>query len=152
MWQERVRELTTEKRDTGSTDEQRRYWTNQITRAKDGFRAGLLELGEADEMRRVAETHLRELDVLTAEPAIEVAPVFTDICEAWPHLTPEERRGAVRIMIETVSVDVRTGRIEQVLPRPSFEPLFRAVAEIEGGAVGFCDWRPRADSNRRSPP
>ena len=55
-----------------------------------------------------------------------------------PRFTAEERPAAARIMLEAAGLDLRTGRIEQVLPRPSFEPLFRAVAEIEGGAVGCC--------------
>ena len=151
-WQERVCELTHETTDIESTEEQRRYWADQVKRAKDGFKVGLLDLSEAEEMKRESEMHLRRLEAFSTSAAIEVAPVLTDICEAWPQFTAEERRAAARITLEAVGLDVRTGRIEQVLPRPSFEPLFRAVAEIEGGAVGFCDWRPRADSNRRSPP
>ena len=150
-WQERVRELTFRDEDKDAIEKQERYWQRQIMRAKEGFRAELLTAAEATAMKREAEDHLRELESLQSSVAIASAPILTDMCEAWPLLTQEERREAIRITLSDVRIDVRHGDVKALRPVDSFAPLFQAVAE-SGGAVGFCDWRPRADSNRRSPP
>ncbi len=150
-WQERVRELTLRAEDNDSIEKKEQYWQRQIMRAKDGFRAELLTTAEAAALKREAEDHLRELAAVQSSAAIVSGPILTDMCEAWPYLTPEERRDAVRIMLADVRIDVRRGDVKAIRPVDSFAPLFQAVAE-SGGAVGFCDWRPRADSNRRSPP
>ena len=150
-WQERVRVLTLEDHDQDAVEEQERYWQRQIMRAKEGFRAELLTTTEATTMKREAEDQLRELESLQSSVAIASAPILTDMCEAWPLLTQEERREAIRITLSDVRIDVRHGDVKALRPVDSFAPLFQTVAE-SGGAVGFCDWRPRADSNRRSPP
>ncbi|HUX85919.1 MAG TPA: recombinase family protein [Chloroflexota bacterium] len=147
-WQERVRVLTLQDEDQDSIQEQERYWQRQVVRAKEGFRAELLDATQASAMKREAEDHLRELQSLQSSVAIASAPILTDMCEAWPLLTQEERRDAIRIILADVSIDVRHGDVKGLRPADSFAPLFQTVAE-SGGAVGFCDWRPRADSNPR---
>ena len=72
-----------------------------------------------------------------------------DMGEAWPAMTEGERQEVVRLTLDAVAVDVAGDRVEAVAPRPSFAPIFSLAAE----AIGVdCAWRPRADSNRRSPP
>jgi len=144
-WQERVRLLTLQDEDKDSIREQERYWQRHIERAKEGFRADLLTATEASATKREAEDHLRELGSRHSSVAIGSALIMTDMCEAWPHLSPAERRDAVRIMLADVRIDVRRGDVLGIRPADSFAPLFQAVAE-SGGAVGFCDWRPRAGS------
>ncbi len=70
----------------------------------------------------------------------------------WPRMTATERRTAAQMTCEPIAADLRTGVVEAIRPRPAFEPLFRSIAGEEGGVVTFCQWRPRPDSNRRSPP
>jgi site-specific DNA recombinase len=150
-WQERVRVLTLQNDHQESRDSQTRFWEREIARAKEGFRADLLTAQEAARMKCEAEERLRELEPLRSMRAVAAAPILTDMCEAWPLLSPDERRDAARIMLADVRIDVRRGDVKGLRPKDSFALLFQAVAE-SGGAVRFCEWRPRADSNRRSPP
>lgn len=144
-WQERVRLLTQEDQ-PDDLDQQRRYWEREIGRAKAGYKAGVLDVDEAAEMRRTAEAHLADLRPIAAERAIESGATLTNMREIWPRLTADERREAVRITLAAVGVDLRRGEIKAVQPRTDFAPLFQAVSEDEGGVVQFCDWRPRSAS------
>ena len=103
-------------------------------------------------MKRGAEAELEALAPLDAQSCHGAGRVLTDMADAWDSLTRQERHEAVCITITRVNVDVRKGVLVGLEPKPDFEPLFAVVAHEAGGVVWFCDWRPRADSNRRSPP
>ena len=64
----------------------------------------------------------------------------------------QERSDLARLVLATVEVDLRSGELKGFIPKPAFAPLFRVLAEEEGWLINICDWRPRPDSNRRSPP
>ncbi len=102
-------------------------------------------------MKTDAEAKLRELAPLPVDAALAAGDVLTDLCDAWPTLTPMERRQATQITLERVAVDMTAGAVVGFAPKPNFAPLFETVA-APGGPVEYCAWRPRADSNRRSPP
>jgi len=85
---------------------------------------------------------LREQD----DAHIQEAEALTDIHQLWPHMTMEERRDLVRLVVAKVEVDLGTGGVEGLTPRPAFAPLFRVLAEEEDGLISVCDWRPRGDS------
>ena len=110
---------------------------------EEGF---LLGEAEALAMKVQAEAELAALAPPVGMSSDEAAQVLTDMREAWGSFTREEQREAVCITIKSVSVDVRNGGVVGLEPRPAFEPLFAVVAQEPGGVVGFCDWRPRADS------
>jgi len=82
---------------------------------------------------------LREQD----DAHIQEAEALTDIHQLWPHMTVEERRDLVRLVLVKVEVDLRTGGVEGLTPKPAFAPLFRVLAEEEDGLISVCDWRPR---------
>ena len=62
-------------------------------------------------------------------------------------MTGEERRDLARLVLSEVNVDLRTGEVKGLLPKAAFAPLFRVLAEEEGGLISVCGWRPRGDSN-----
>ena len=75
-------------------------------------------------------------------------------------MTAEERRNLVQMTVDAVAVDLSSGEVLGMLPKDHFAPLFRIIADDDGG-IRVADWpddervrnwRPRADSNRRSPP
>jgi len=66
-------------------------------------------------------------------------------------MTGEERRDLVRLVLVKVEIDLRTGSVGGLIPKPVFAPLFRVLAEEEDGLISVCAWRPRGDSNPRSP-
>jgi len=66
-------------------------------------------------------------------------------------MTGEERRDLVRLVLVKVEIDLRTGSVGGLIPKPVFAPLFRVLAEEEDGLISVRGWRPRGDSNPRSP-
>jgi hypothetical protein len=66
-------------------------------------------------------------------------------------MTGEERCDLVRLVLVKVEVDLRTGGVEGLKPKRAFALLFGILAEEEDGLISVCDWRPRGDSNPRSP-
>ncbi len=150
-WREYVIARTEQPADEASEAE-RHYWERQIARAKDGFRAGILDEADAVAMRADAERQLHTLaPPPDADGALAAGDFLGAVGEIWPAMTAIERRDAVRTALQAVGVDIETGCIRAIAPRDEFTPLFAAVAESKRG-VTVCNWRPRADSNRRSPP
>ena len=147
-----MRNLTPEEwrfRDIGGSDD-----TTDDHRV-DGYRAGILEEAEAIAMKREAEA---KLDALAPKPEVDrtltAGEMLTDLSEAWPAMEQEERRDMVQAILEAVSVGVASGSIDAFAPRSDFAPLFEVVAKSDTAPITsrVCTWRPRADSNRRSPP
>jgi hypothetical protein len=66
--------------------------------------------------------------------------------QLWPHMTVEERRDLVRLVLAKVKIDLRTGSVGGLIPKPAFAFLFRVLAEEEDGLISVCAWRPRGDS------
>ena len=83
---------------------------------------------------------------------VQAGESLTDIPELWPHMTAEERRNLVRLVLVKVEIDLQTGSVGGLIPKPAFAPLFRVLAAEEDGLISVCGWRPRGDSNPRSPP
>ena len=77
---------------------------------------------------------------------------LTDIRDLWPRMTIEERREFLSHVLDGVCIDSADGGVVGVLPALEFLPLFELVAEGEAGRLEVVTWRPRSDSNRRSPP
>lgn len=101
-------------------------------------RALLDELVPYDE----AAATIREIDAALAALTVRLLPartarageLLTSIHTLWPHMTPEERRKTVRLVLQRVDVDLVAPAIAGLTPQPDFAPLFAAVA-LAGGAV-----------------
>ncbi|OFV81331.1 MAG: hypothetical protein A2W26_01880 [Acidobacteria bacterium RBG_16_64_8] len=78
--------------------------------------------------------------------SVQAGESLTGIRELWPHMTGEERRDLVRLVLVKVEIDLRTGSVGGLIPKPAFAPLFRVLAEEEDGLISVCGWRPRGGS------
>jgi hypothetical protein len=124
---------------------------SKIARVRQGLLDGVFDNETAKAAVREAEAALGalprqgNLEITGCEP-------LTDIPELWPQMTGKERRDLVRLILAEIAVDLGTGDVKGMLPKPTFTRLFRVLAEEEGGLISVCAWRPRGDSNPRSPP
>ena len=82
---------------------------------------------------------------------VQAGERLIDIRDVWAEMTAAENHELVRMVLARVEVNVQAGTVEAVIPKPAFAPLFRVLSEEDGGPVNICGWRPRSDSNRRSP-
>ena len=65
----------------------------------------------------------------------KAAQTLIGLSEAWSAATPEERHELVKIVFETIYVDLAKKKIVQVKPRSEYNVLFQMVAglgQIEG--------------------
>jgi hypothetical protein len=149
-WRQRVEALARKSSARKDGDRERRRLEEKIRRVRQGLLDGVLDNETARMEVLAAEAALgtlREQD----DAHIQEAEVLTDIHQLWPHMTMEERCDLVRLVLAKVEVDLRTGGVEGLTPKPAFAPLFRVLAEEEDGLISVCTWRPRGDSNPRSP-
>ena len=124
---------------------------DKIRRVRQGLIDGVLDNETAKRVVREAEASLTKI-VHPSRTIIEETAVLTGIRELWPHMTMEERSRLVKMVLATVEVDLKTGALGGIIPKPAFSPLFRVLAEEDGGLISVGAWRPRWDSNPRSPP
>jgi hypothetical protein len=125
-------------------DRERRRLEEKIRRVRQGLVDGVLdnETAKREVLAAEAALALREQD----GAHIQEAEALTDIHRLWPHMTMEERRDLVRLILAKVEVDLRTGGVEGLTPKPAFALLVRVLAEEEDRLISVCDWRPRGDS------
>ncbi len=146
-WRERVAALVCEDGDDGvHAGHERRRLKEKIKRVRQGLLDGVFDNETAKREIRDAEAVLAALPQADSKQ-VQAGEALTDIVDLWPQMTPTERRDLVRLVLAKVEVDLNTGAIAGVIPKPAFAPLFRVLAEEEGGLVSVCAWRPRGDSN-----
>ena len=118
----------------------------KIRRVRQGLLDGVLDNKTARAEVQKAEAALAALPKLDGAH-IQAGEALTDIRQLWPLMSTEERHDLVRLVLAKVEVDLRNGEVEGLIPKPAFAPLFRVLAEEEGGLISVCSWRPRWDSN-----
>ncbi len=150
-WRSRVAELARTDAMRVDVNAERKHLNAKLARIRQGLIDGVLENDEAKTAMRDVEAALAALRPQNAE-AVEAGQVLTDVRELWPRMTDTERRDLVRLVLDGVSVDLRTGDIKAMTPKPAFGCLFAVLGDEEDGLIRVCDWRPRRDSNPRSPP
>ena len=149
-WRERVKELVSTGGAGLAVERERQRLNEKIARVRRGLIDGILDDETARAAVREAEATLRALPRVDGA-SVQAGESLTDIRELWPHMAGGERRDLVRLVLAKVEVDLRTGSVGGLIPKPAFAPLFRVLAEEEDGLISVCNWRPRGDSNPRSP-
>lgn len=123
----------------------------RLQRVRRALIDGVLPYELATEEIRKTETALAKLQETESPPWIDEPNELTDVRDLWPEMTPAERHDLVTAVLEMVVIDSGSGTVKGMLPRPEFVPIFRGAAH-EQQSLSVVTWRPRADSNRRSPP
>ena len=95
----------------------------------------------------------REIQQATPmEPKVDVfeklAGFLKDIVLAWEQASQEQRNHLANCLLEVVWI--KDKKVVAVTPHPEFKPFFDL--QYEGLSHYVLHWRPRGDSNPRSPP
>ena len=150
-WRDRVATLMAEDGDRDAVRRERKRLEDKIKRVQQGLIDGLLDGGLAKVAIREAQAALSALPRGDAVH-LQAGESLAGIGEIWREMTSHEKHELVRMVLARVEVNVESGTVEAVIPKPAFAPLFRVLSEEDGGLISICGWRPRSDSNRRSPP
>ena len=139
------------KSDVGVT---RRDVEARIARYRRALLDGLIdyETGAAELRRLEAELNSFEEPARRVDEALLASEQLTDIRDLWPLMRPGEQQRFIRLVLDCVVIDSDTGVVAGVVPNEDYTAIFDIAAEDEGSGLGVVTWRPRADSNRRSPP
>ena len=57
------------------------------------------------------------------------------LVEAWAEATSEERHQLLKVMLDAVYVDMQTGKVVGIKPKPEFLPLFNLKEPVRAGEV-----------------
>lgn len=150
-WRDRVRELVDDVNAVHDIERERRRLQAKIVRVRQGLIDGVIDNETAKAAVREAEAVLTSL-IEPPDSCVSAGDALVEIYDLWPHMTETERRDLVRTVLADVVVDLRQREVAGMMPKPAFAPLFKVLAEVEGGLISVCGWRPRRDSNPRSPP
>ena len=74
---------------------------------------------------------------------LQAGETLAGIGDIWNDMSSEEKHELVRLVLARTEIDVRTGAVQAVIPKPAFAHLLRILAGEEGGPVSVCCWRPR---------
>ena len=110
------------------------------------------DTGAAELRRLEAELDSFEEPSQRVDDALFASEQLSDIRNLWALMRPEEQQRFIRLVLEGVVIDSDTGVVAGVVPNDDYAAIFDIAAEDEGSGLGVVTWRPRADSNRRSPP
>ena len=58
---------------------------------------------------------------------IQLGDHMEGLVEAWPEATKEERHQLLNMMLDAVYVDMVSGRVAGMQPKPAFLPLFNLM-------------------------
>jgi hypothetical protein len=69
-------------------------------------------------------------------------------------MPPKDQQRFIKLASEVVVIDSDKWTVVAVAAATDadYAAIFDIVAQDEGNSLGVFEWRPRADSNRRSPP
>ncbi len=149
-WRQRVEDLAAERQPEVNITLERGRLEDKIKRVQQGLLDGVLDNETAKDAIREAQAALAVMVTPDVMP-VRAGERLTDIRELWPQMNMDERSGFVKLVLARVEVNLRSGDLGGMIPKPAFSPLFWVLAEEESGLISICGWRPRSDSNRRSP-
>ena len=132
--------------DRDAVRRERKRLEDKIKRVQQGLIDGLLDGGLAKVAIREAQAALSALPRGDAVH-LQAGESLAGIGEIWREMTSHEKHELVRMVLAKVEVNVESGTVEAVIPKPAFAPLFRVLSEEDGGLISICGWRPRSDSN-----
>jgi DNA invertase Pin-like site-specific DNA recombinase len=107
-WRRRVEELTQAGNHLADVKRERRRLEEKIARIRKGLIDGILDNEMAKAAIQEAQADLAALPKPDGG-ALKAGEMLTGIQELWPHMTAEERRDLVRLVLAKVEVDLRTG-------------------------------------------
>lgn len=170
-WAQRIRERSVHVKPRATTDsvakrtqDADRTTTNSDRATQEGIEARLSRYRQAlldglvDYATGAAEIRRLEVELESlAQPAEDVGNALlaseqlTDIGDLWPLMSPKDQQRFIKLALEAVVIDSDNGTVVGVVPHADYAAIFDVAAEDEGSRLGVVTWRPRADSNRRSP-
>ena len=136
-WQEKLEVFLEDDSEIVDVERERAKIKAKIRRLRESYTRGLFEEDEHVFWKETEtlQTKLRALVQIPQDDVNKAAQTLIGLSEAWSAATPEERHELVKIVFETIYVDLAKKKIVQVKPRSEYNVLFQMVAglgQIEG--------------------
>ncbi len=115
------------------SDADRRRLEDRLSTVRRALLDGLVPYAAGAAEIRALERERAALAPLPSSSAVlDAGDDLLNMRELWPHMTADERREAVRLVLSMVAVDLRGPAITGLQPREGFAPLFAAMASAGG--------------------
>lgn len=149
-YQEKILEAQSKLEASYYLENERKTLQSRLSRVKE-----LYEWGHKSRKEYLADYasirhKLQELTPTDARPQVleRLASFLKDVAAAWERATQEQKNKLAGCLFEVVWI--KDKEVTAVTPRPEFKPFFDL--RYEGLSRYVLQWRPRGDSNPRSPP
>jgi hypothetical protein len=130
-----VLELLSSREEIEKADRERARLEEKLRRLKRQYRE--VEIDEDEYSREMELTHSRLASIAVPEEqeVLYIGDHVEGMVLAWNSATKEERRDMLRLMLETIYVDITTREVVGLKPKPSFLPLFNLEEPVSAGQV-----------------
>jgi hypothetical protein len=149
-YQEKILEAHSKLEASYYIENERKTLQGRLSRVKELYEWG--HKSRQEYLADYASIHhkLQELTPTDVRPEVleRLASFLKDVAAAWGRATQEQRNKLAGCLFEVVWI--KNKKVTAVTPRPEFNPFFDLRYEELSRYV--LQWRPRGDSNPRSPP
>ena len=125
-----------------NSNEEREHVVKEQVRLKEKLRRlkrlyQEVEITEEDYQREkeLTEAALVVIKPVEGERVLELGDHVEGMVVAWQEATKEERRDMLRLMLDAVYVDMPTGKVVGLRPKPAFLPLFSLEKPVQAGEM-----------------
>ncbi len=149
-YQEQILEAHSQLQSVYDTDKQRASLQTKLKRLKELYKWGHETKEEYFTNYTALQRELRQLKSNVPNPEMleKFVEFLKNVTQAWDKASQEQRNHLASCLLETVWI--KDKKVIAVTPRPEFKSFFDL--QYDGLSHYVLHWRPRGDSNPRSPP
>ncbi|MCP4605897.1 MAG: recombinase family protein [Proteobacteria bacterium] len=130
-WQDEIREALKSEDERKQMLDRRRYLERKLRRLGMSFVDETITEPEYIRERDALKTELATLVISEDVDVIDAGLYLETLRDLWNEATLEEQKAICRLMLKTVYYDLRQQCITELIPEPTFLPLFREISVLE---------------------
>lgn len=135
-WQEEIRAYLEDEDEIQAIVDERAKLEEKLRRIGDLYADGIYSRTTYEGYRNEIQRKLELLVIPDPAGVIDAGYHLETLSDAWPHLTPGERRELCQLMLKAVYIDMEQERIVRIVPDEDFLLLFQYNPYLEPGQEG----------------
>ena len=132
-WRELVVEYLNSGEERVNTDSERHRLEEKLRRVKQQYREGDIDQRDYDREMGLTKAALAAVEPPIDAQLVQLGDHIEGFIDAWTMATKEERHQLLTMMLDAVYVDMKSGEVVGVKPKPEFLPLFNLREPVKSG-------------------
>jgi len=134
-WRELVVEYLNSGDERAQVAGERSSLEEKLKRIKYQYRERDIDQGEYEQEMSLTKAALAAAQPLVDDQLVQLGDHVEGLIEAWTMAAKEERHQLLTMMLDAVYVDMKSGEVVGVKPKPEFLPLFNLREPVKSGEV-----------------